>query len=338
MSQNYCDYTLKLTFRSSIGTPLQSDTLFGHICWAVRYLDWASEDKLGDFLGRFDEDKPPLLISNGFPEGYLPKPILPPVTQDILDEYFGLKDRIENSHKIKTIKAASLIPIDGFERLQRVPISPRILFVTMKDCWDYIECLQQMTDLAVVQHNTIDRVTGRVRIGGLFSQEETFHDEGAGKYTVYLKTDYFTRHDLERIFRFIQVEGYGRDKSTGKGHFTFEIMEGIDVPLADKPNAFMTLSSFIPKEKDPAKGYYSLVHKYGKLGGLYASGGPEVHRNPFKVPLIMFAAGSVFLDDGYGPAKVYGSLLGDVHHNRAIRHYAYAFPVGIQIEVHHEEI
>jgi len=85
----------------------------------------------------------------------------------------------------------------------------------------------------------------------------------------------------------------------------------------------MTLSSYIPDSKAPTKGYYEILLKYGKLGGDFAKS------DPFKVPLIMFRSGSVFYSS---EDKIYGSLLKNIHRNSDIRHYAYAFPVGINIE------
>jgi CRISPR/Cas system CSM-associated protein Csm4 (group 5 of RAMP superfamily) len=137
---------------------------------------------------------------------------------------------------------------------------------------------------------------------------------------------------------YISVEGFGRDGSIGKGHFKFTIKEGIDVPEAENPNAFMSLASYIPTTNDPTKGYYSIIHKYGKLGGLYSKGVPEVYRNPFKVPLIMLSAGSIFFDRDYHENKVYGSLVDHVHQNEDIRHYAYAYPIGINIEGQDEDV
>jgi len=103
------------------------------------------------------------------------------------------------------------------------------------------------------------------------------------------------------------------------------IEERIDLPEWENPNSFMTLSSFIPAKADPTKGYYRVLKKHGKLGGMYA------HDNPFKRPLLMFQAGSIFFDE---PVKSnYGSLLPDVHHKQKdVRHYAYAFPIGLRIE------
>jgi CRISPR-associated protein Csm4 len=162
-------------------------------------------------------------------------------------------------------------------------------------------------------------------------RKEFFYDKDNGRFEIYLKTNYFSSDDLERIFEYVAEEGFGKDKSTGKGYFTFEIKEGIDLLETQEPNAFMTLSSFIPTEQDPTIGYYRILHKYGKLGGLYAKGSHDVVGNPFKRPLIMFSPGSTFYDDTYSSAKVYGSLLNNVHHNDKIRHYAYAFPIGINL-------
>lgn len=331
----YNDYTITITLKSPIATPLQSDTIFGHICWAVRFLKWDEEDKLGKFLSLFDKDsQPPLLLSNGFPKGYLPKPVIPPVTQDVLESIYGNENRIEDSFRIKTIKKRDIIPKEKFRVLLHDEITPEKLFRALDDSYDVKKKQQSM----MVQHNTIDRIKGSVRGGGLFSQEETFFDDGFGVFEIYLKTVYFSFKDLERIFEYVSSGGFGRDKSTGKGYFTFEIHEGIDLPEAVEPNAFMTLSSYIPKEDDPTDGYYNIIHKYGKLGGLYAKGISEVNGNPFKMPLIMFSSGSVFRDENYEQDKVYGSLLKNVHQKEDIRHYAYAFPVGINVEDRYEEI
>ena len=332
--EEYKNYTIEITLKSPVITSFQSDTIFGHICWAIRFLYQDGENKLRGFLNDYDVDKehPPLLVSNGVPLGYLPKPIIPPITQNELDVFVGKENRIANSFKIKTIKKLPFILKDSFEQLQMGTVTPFTLFKKMDT--DYATI---MNDLAneqsmVVQHNTVNRMEGKVK-QGLYAQEETFYDTKAGKFVIYLKTYYFSCEELKNIFTFIGEGGFGRDKSTGKGYFTSEVNEGIDIREAENPNAFMTLSSFIPKENDPVNGYYHTLLKYGKLGGLYAKGTPEVNNNPFKKPLIMFSAGSIFYDKEYRIGKPYGALLDDVHHNKGIRHYAYAFPIGINLKV-----
>lgn len=336
----YRDYTIRLTFKSPIITPLQSDTLFGHICWAIDYLKWDDKKGLKDFLALYNNrGSPPLLISNGFPEDYLPKPIVRPILQKEIERIFGKENRKENSYKIKTIKKKELIRKGDLLQIVKEQISPEILFQKLLKNFKEEEKWEEKRKKEVVYHNTINRVTNRVT-EGLYEQEETFYAPDFNKFEIYLKTNYFDKDDLRRIFGFISIGGFGKDKSTGKGRFEFSIIEGTDLEGSDNPNGFngfMTLSSYIPHPEAPTKGYYEILLKYGKLGGTFAMGSTEVGNNPFKKPLIMFRAGSTFYDRNYDKSKIYGSLLKDVHKNPKIRHYAYAFPLGINMEEEDDE-
>ncbi|MCK4818725.1 hypothetical protein KA005_23335 [bacterium] len=335
--KKYSNFTVEITLQSPIITPFQSDTIFGHICWAIRFLQWHEVNKLDDFLKCYDSnDGPPFLVSAGFPKGYLPKPIILPITQHQLEEIVGREDRIETSYKIKALKNIPILPKQDFFQLQKAEITPLKLFKVLFERYEIIARELTRMQPMVVQHNTVNRIQNRV-VRGLYAQEEFFSDREGGKFEIYLKTNYFSSDDLERIFEYVAEEGFGKDKSTGKGYFEFEIKEGIDLPEPQETNAFMTLSSFIPTEQDPTNGHYRITHKYGKLGGLYAKGVPDVDGNPFKRPLIMFSPGSTFYDDTYSSAKVYGSLLKNVHHNEKIRHYAYAFPIGMNLGEKYED-
>ena len=71
-------YRLTIEPLSAFRTPLQSDTIFGHLLWALRYTEGeGGEESLADFLGQYRAGEPPLLVSAGFPEGSLPVPVLP---------------------------------------------------------------------------------------------------------------------------------------------------------------------------------------------------------------------------------------------------------------------
>lgn len=342
MIKEYSDYTIEITLKSPIITRFQSDTIFGHICWAIRMLKWDGDDRLRDFISSYENHKqtPPLLVSNGFPKGMLPKPVLLPIAQDDLKTIVGKEDIIKNSFIIKNIKKTELILKDDFKALQKEKITSLKLFNRMYESIETIKKEMQNEQAMIVQHNSVNRIENIVK-RGLYAQKELFYDEeshNSGKFEIYLKTCFFDKNDLKRIFDYIKEDGFGRDKSTGKGHFDFKINEGIDLQESENPNAFMTLSSFIPSQNDPTVGHYNIIHKFGKLGGLYAKGISEVYGNPFKKPLIMFSAGSTFYDGAYQTGKVYGSLLSDVHQNNEIRHYAYAFPIGIKIEDKNEDV
>ena len=332
---NYQQYKLQIELTSSIITPFQSDTIFGHICWAIHQLDWgAVNDKLQQFLNAYDakDTKPPLLVSDGFPENHLPKPVLPSVSQEELDKKVPVKKRIDESYRIKSLKKLKYVTRDDFEKLQQKEINSSNLFDIL-----YNSSTEKYDETAfglpfVVQHNTIDRIADKVT-EGLYSETENFFSTENNKYEIYISaTDFFTKVDLERIFEYISLQGFGKNKSTGKGAFNIlDISEQVDLPKTKNPNGFITLSSYIPRKNDPAEGYYNTLLKFGKLGGTFATGSLKVGKNPFKKPLIMMCAGSIFKDNEYYEGKIYGSLLQNIHKNTDIRHYAHAFPLGIRI-------
>lgn len=324
----YRDYTIEISLKSSLVTPLQSDTIFGHICWAIRFLKLPDHDGLSEFLALFKQDGlPPLLVSNGFQKGYLPKPIMRPVSREEIEQCIGGVTKAGNAVKIKTIKRAELVPINLLEEFQNSTLEPAKLFKTMWGRYGEIEKVVKKAELSLVQHNTVNRLSNMVKTG-LYTTDEYFHCDDNREYDIYLKTNHFSEDELNMIFRFIGESGFGKDKSTGKGHFDFSIRSGTSLPEAKKPNGFMTLSSFVPRNTDPIRGSYNILHKYGKLGGSYAGGS-----NPFKKPLIMLSAGSTFFDPDYRLSKYYGSLLDGMHHEKPeIRHYAYAFPMGLRLE------
>ena len=327
-------YTVHLEMQSTLVTEFQSDTIFGHICWAVRYLQWPQGERLSNFLMAYQPGQtPPLLVSNGFPKGCLPKPVIPPVTQVELERIALNDNRIAKSFIIKSIKKMPLILKEDFIKMQKAEITPVKLFETLYGRYGKGFPEEPFARVAV-QHNTVNRATGRVD-SGLYSQEETFFPDNGGEYVIYLKGDYFTQPELERIFGFIAREGFGKDKSTGKGHFSFTIEAGIDLPECERPNAFMTLSSFIPTANDPTAndptdGHYTLLHKYGKLGGGFASGASGGQGNPFKKPLLMFAAGSIFRDPEFFADKVYGSTAGRRTHQPGYQTLCPGFSAGDQ--------
>ncbi len=332
-SKVYKDFTVEVAFLSSIVTPyqsdttfyhIQSDTIFGHICWAIEHMNGSVEG----FLKLYDSS-PPLLVSSGFPKGFLPRPVLGPLTQKELKEIFGDGERADNAHLIKTIKKTELISKASFQRLmENGPLTPQGLFRALMDEMDDMKSLMAQMQSVQVQHNSINRF-GRISDGGLYQHEETFFTGAANQFEIYVRTNRFSIEDIKAIFAFIGENGYGKNKSTGKGHFEVKaVEEGFALPVAREPNAFMTLSSYVPGEEDPAHGYYRLIHKYGKLGGDFAG----YMKRPFKKPLIMFAPGSVFFCQKFDKERFYGSLLTDVHTDKRIRHYAYAFPMGINVE------
>ena len=183
----------------------------------------------------------------------------------------------------------------------------------------------------LVAHNTINRMTERVyEPGGFFSEIET-HYAPDTEVEIYIRSKSFFIKELQELFQFIVQNGYGKDKSIGKGQLELKELEKCNFNGFQDSNGFMSLSSFIPAKNNPTDGYYEIITKYGKLGGDYAKSGFDGQRlNPFKKPLIMLKAGSSF----FAPQKdeIYGKLLQNVHKSDKIKHYGYAFPLRIKME------
>nr|WP_051273735.1 hypothetical protein [Desulfotruncus alcoholivorax] len=122
--------------------------------------------------------------------------------------------------------------------------------------------------------------------------------------------------------------GLGKRKSTGKGSFD---VTGIDkcnlFEAIDNPNAFLSLSNFVPAPGDPTEGNYRVMVKYGKLGEEFA-----LSKHPFKHPLLMIQAGSVFRVQGMVRAY-YGYMIEDIApaHPEVLQ-YALAFSVPVRLE------
>ena len=123
--------------------------------------------------------------------------------------------------------------------------------------------------------------------------------------------------------------GYGRDTSSGSGAFSFELAP-FGFPPLPGANAFVSLSNFVPAPHDPTDGWYELMTKFGKLGGDYAVGpGPGGVHNPFKKPILMLQAGSIFRDGSV--REWYGRLVPDVHTDPDIRHYGLCYPLEVRL-------
>jgi CRISPR-associated protein Csm4 len=99
-----------------------------------------------------------------------------------------------------------------------------------------------------VQRNEIERIALATAEGRLFFTHEMFlHREQAGLWFV-LRTD--DRNLITPLLRYLADTGIGGERSVGKGHFDIPLEEihELDLPRADQPNCFVTLSRYIPTD------------------------------------------------------------------------------------------
>jgi CRISPR-associated protein Csm4 len=173
----------------------------------------------------------------------------------------------------------------------------------------------------------MDRVTfTTVRAGELFGVEETFYNPGKSMWFA-LRTDFLSKEKLKAILRYIELTGFGKDASSGRGRIKIISVSEYQLPESNTPNGFMSISNFVPtwdEIRNSDSIWYSIFTKYPKVGGEFAI------RDPFKKPVLFFEAGSVFKVKNL--KNFYGQLISNVHSNPDIVQYAFAFPVKVKLE------
>ncbi len=290
-------YQLKLKIKSGILTPFQADTIFGHLCWQVAYQD--GEKGLKTFLKPFMEGNPPFVISDGFPGDLLPKPL----SAEII-----VKDPDER----KEMKRVEFISIENFN-------------LVMGNKKFYPQPVNHGMYPSLTIYNTINRLTNTTLAeGGVYSLEET----SILDVTIHIKViseEWKTK--VLGLFENLSKSGYGRKKSIGKGQFFIvEVREFKGFNTIRDANGFVTLSNFCPNENDPTEGLYKTFIKYGKLGEEFTYCG-----NPFKKPLVMIKAGSVFKTIDY-PMDYYGRMVENISQAKPeVVHHGYSFAVPIKM-------
>lgn len=231
------------------------------------------------FLERYRQGEPPLVLSDGFPGDMLPRPLLPEIVQETAAP--SLEERRERFRLGKQFRSrASLSSADFVRAMQGEPImgeGPSTPITT-----------------SAVLKNSIDRNTGTTgEVGGLFN----FDEQRWPSITVYVLAAPDFVKPARRLFAYLADTGFGKRKTVGYGSVALRAFEPCDgLPSFEAPNAFVSLSSFVPASGDPVDGFWRTRVKYGKLGEELA-----VSENPFKRPFVQLIAGSVFYDSPVRP-------------------------------------
>ncbi|KGO34108.1 hypothetical protein JT06_10380 [Desulfobulbus sp. Tol-SR] len=280
-------HTLRFTIkpRSAFGTPFVGDTLFGQLCWALRYRfgnGWLADRLLG-----YCEGSPFMVIADAFPQGYLPLPSVPSGC---------FQDSIEDR---KVLKKKRWLPLAGMAADFR---GWQVLARTDREAADAVlragnihlddPALQK---IGPQPHNTINRATGTTGEGMFapYSMPQIwFHP--AMRFDLYAVIDE-SRIDAEELtaaLTDIGRSGYGRDASAGLGKFALEgKVERDPLPKNSNANAWLTLAPCAPQGMgfDREKSFYRPFTRFGRHGDAAALSG-----NPFKRPVLLAGTGSVF--------------------------------------------
>lgn len=199
-----------LELHTAFGTPLAGDTLFGQLCWAAR--EHLGEAELDRLLEGYTAGEPWLVVSDGFPAGYLPKPTLPASV--------GANSVGANSFARKAEKAKHWIPLSAIG----LPL-PQLLAAAVGANSVGANLFAHSPIEAPQPHNTLNRLTGTTGEGEFapYTQPQIFFARGQ-RMDMYCVLDE-TRMSQDTLLTLLQAIGscgYGRDASIGLGKFSIE--------------------------------------------------------------------------------------------------------------------
>jgi len=263
---DYQDYRFRLRMLSALGTPMHSDTLFGHLAWQVRHAE--GDQGIREFLKPFGGEAPPFVLSDAFPAGLLPRPLVPA-------EREAAQSREEYAAARRWRKAA-YVTVDDFLAIVR---GGKPAGQPVANPWRAVQ----------TPHAPVNRGTEAVGTDpGLFHTQELVTVQG-DSLDVYARVapDWVER--LRELVAALCKLGFGRDRSTGVGAIaikSFGPWEGF-APVAGA-EAFVSLSSMVPAASDPTEGRWRVRVKHGMLGEQAGKG------VPFKRPLVQLLPGAVF--------------------------------------------
>lgn len=266
-------YRASISLHGAFGTPLSGDTLFGQLCWAAR--EHLGEDALKKLLDGYTTGRPWLVVSDGFPAGFLPKPTLPQSFEPVAD-----------TSERKAAKARRWIPAEATDK----PLAS-MLGTAVSDEVAYGG--NKPVDVAQ-PHNTLNRLSGSTGTGEFapYTQQQTFFAKGQ-QMEIYLVLDKtcMPLETLQKLLTAVGLQGFGRDASIGLGKFTLNAIEPYQFALNRDANAGLTLAPCAPQGQafDADKSYWRVITRFGRHGSSYA-----LAANPFKTPVLLAATGALF--------------------------------------------
>ena len=231
-------YRATLKLHTAFGTPLAGDTLFGQLCWTAR--EHLGEAELERLLKGYTSDNPWLVVSDGFPSGYLPKPNVP--ASLVSANFVGANSFAHEKRAIATVLAgispsgesSQIAPTNQTqqrkaEKAKRwIPLSEigKSLSEMLAAAVNDKEAFANGKPVEAPQpHNTLNRLTGTTGEGEFapYTQPQIFfaRDQRVDLYCVLDETR-ISLKTFKTLLEAIGSHGFGRDASIGLGKFTVE--------------------------------------------------------------------------------------------------------------------
>jgi len=290
----YTIYELKLKPISSWITDLTADTIFGHLCWQIKYE--FGDDVLEKFLEEM-KNKPIFTISDVIFQNNYPKPLV--------NEIFSVDENINEDfyNRNKDFIKDNIILAKHFRKIiDSKDLKKDILSIKKK----YVKNKSKIDDI-IKNNNIVNRLAWTTLDNWIYSQEEKQSDYSCSLFLKILDEDKFNKYKKEinwkqitlfDLLKNVFVETwYWKKKSTGK--WIFELIKDKDWNIKDweektlwkqEWNNILLLSSFIPSKNDPTEGNYKLFTKFPKMWEEFSIEWQKF----YKKPLVMIQAGATF--------------------------------------------
>lgn len=307
-------YRFALTPQSAMGTSLVGDTLFGQVCWAVR--NRFGEPRLNELLEGYTTQHPFMVVSDAFPEGFLPLPTLPSTFWETQTE----TDR-------KSLKKAQWVKITDAEKSavkfwQEFALQANFQF--KKETQDQF-------------HNTIDRqinTTGEGKFAPYSTELTWFGAKQKFDLYVVLNENRFSLEELQKVLEDVGNVGFGRDASIGLGKFRCENPQIVNFAQSNA-NCYLTLANCAPQSLGLNKEhcYHQITTRFGRHGDIQA-----LSSSPFKKPIILAKPAAIFTPENYQPRLFLGNGLGNVSHAQPEAvHQGYAPVLNLFVDFEHKD-
>ena len=286
---SYATFRASLTLHTAFGTPLAGDTLFGQLCWTAR--EYLGEVGLETLLEGYTKARPWLVVSDGFPAGYLPKPVIP--------QFLLAKVAVEHR---KAEKAKRWLPCDEICK----PLQEMCVVDDKTAFGQHGKPVE-----ATQSHNTLNRLTGTTGTGEFapYGQLQLYFAQDQ-RMDIYLVLDE-SRMPLENLGKLLEMTGscgFGRDASVGLGKFTVDSLSAISFAEHPQANAYLTLAASAPQGLgfNPDRSFWRVMTRFGRHGNLHG-----ISSKPFKNPLLLAATAAVFVpQDTYTARQFIGQGIG----------------------------
>lgn len=291
-----------LRVRATLAQPITSGGLWGQMACAVALM----EGDAGVRAWLEGQQREPWLLSSAMPKGFLPRPLLQPMSRRDASE--------EDLRALGMLRQLHWIAEQWFST-HRKALNERVLLGEIRGGFTDTEWKLQPR-----QHNTIDRRTARpIEDGGLYFDEVLAPGKGGAMLQVYLGLPSAAHREQARaLLELVGAWGAGGKASTGCGAFDLDSLDAVDALFAVPGTRRMSLSHGV-LEPEMGEPRYRLHPHDGKVGPPMAS---RV-ATPFKYPLLLLTPGATFSP---GSGKLFGRMLGGtacpVHVLPEILHHA----------------